>query len=54
MQDERLDRERNEEAKGEDSRQPYVPPTLTTVESRLSALLGSQCPPDEFTGIPDG
>lgn len=54
MQDERLDQERTEEASGDDKRQPYVPPTLTTVESRLSALLGSQCPRDPNTGVPDG
>ncbi len=36
-----------------DERLPYVPPTLTTVESKLMALLASGCPPDPQSGQPD-
>lgn len=35
---------------GVDERLPYVAPTLTTVESKLMALLGSGCPPDPAQG----
>lgn len=60
--DEKLDREpltanlpRTVDAAGteEDRRLPYVAPTLATVESKLSALLGSVCQPDPDTGVPD-
>jgi hypothetical protein len=54
MQEELLDHEPGTpQIADDDQRLTYVPPTLATVESKLSALLGSVCQPDPNTGVPD-